>query len=133
MKEKGPIVFFDGQCGLCNRTVNWLIRLNRGKDILRFATLQGATAQEFLPDERIKDLDSMAFLVDGKVYIKSTGILRSGMALGGIFRLGAIGLIIPAFIRDTVYDWIANSRYRWFGKRSTCRIPTSEERSYFLP
>lgn len=133
MNQQRPIVFFDGECGLCNRTVNWLIGLNKGRDVLRFATLQGSTAKKKLPDERIRDLDSMAFLIDGKIYIKSSGILRSGMSLGGLYKLGAIGLIIPTFLRDAIYDGIAKNRHKWFSKHDTCRIPTPEERRYFLP
>lgn len=128
-----PIVFFDGVCGLCNSTVNWLMKLNRRKDVLRFAALQGQTAKALLPEERIKDLDSMAFLIDGAVHIKSTGILKSAQALGGIYKLARIALIIPSPLRDKAYDWIASNRYKWFGKHDACRIPTPEERGYFLP
>lgn len=125
------IVFYDGQCGLCNRLVNLLLVLDHKKR-LKFAPLQGQTAKTKLPKELLADLKTMALLKNGRVYTKSDAAFEVMKTIGGIFSLLYIFKFIPRFIRDAVYDFISKNRIRWFGQSESCRMPTKEERTLFL-
>jgi predicted DCC family thiol-disulfide oxidoreductase YuxK len=125
------VVFFDGVCNLCNRIVDFLIRRDK-KHVLRYAQLQGTSAAALLDAKMVSDLPSVAFLDKTGAYQRSNAVLRAAAKLGGIWSLAKWLLIIPRPIRDAVYDWIARNRYKWFGKRDSCRLPTPEERSMFL-
>ncbi len=125
------IVFFDGVCGLCNRFVDRLLRVDR-KRVLRFAPLQGRTAQERLPAGMADALESVVYLRDGAVIQRSDAALWILIDLGGWRVMYRGFFIVPRFVRDAVYDWIARNRYRWFRKYETCRLPTPEERARFL-
>lgn len=123
---KKPILFFDGVCGLCNKSVDFLIRIDKRNKLL-FAPLQGETAAEILEKKYVEDLDSMALSIDGKTYTKSTAVLKSLISIGGIWVIFGVFLIIPQIVRDWVYIQIAKNRYEIFGKTESCRIPTAEE------
>ena len=125
------IVFFDGVCGLCNFTVDFLMKIDR-KHSLRFAPLQGRIASALLPASQRLDLDTVVLALSGKTYDRSTAVLRTLIEAGGPWKIAGIFLLIPKFIRDTVYRGVASKRYSWFGKRETCRLPTSEERGRIL-
>lgn len=126
------IVFFDGVCGLCNRFVDRLLAVDTD-GVLRFAPLQGTTAQDRLPAGLADELNTVVYLRDGVVLTRSDAALRILMDLGGWLKLHGAWFIVPRSLRDYVYDWIARNRYRWFGKHETCRLPTPEERTRFLP
>lgn len=130
------IVFFDGVCNLCHGAVNWLLERDRHKT-LRFAPLQGTTFRVFseqYPDLIPNDLSTIVFYSKGHVYTYSSAILAIGTVLGGIWRLVSLaGRIIPRFLRDIAYKILSRNRYRWFGKRDTCLIPTPELSARFLP
>lgn len=125
------VLFFDGVCNLCNRTVDFLIRRDK-KHVLRFAPLQGSSAQRMLKADLIEALPSVVFLDKDGVYQRSTAVLRAVAKLGGLWPAAKVLLIIPRPVRDAVYNWIARNRYKWFGKRDTCRLPTPQERAMFL-
>ena len=126
------VVFFDGVCGLCNSSVDFILEIDRA-GVMRYAPLQGETAGRLLPAELTEDLNSMAFRdSQGRLFTRSDAILRIGVELGGMWRAGAIGLLIPRAWRNRLYDWVAENRYRWFGKHDACRMPTPEERELFL-
>jgi predicted DCC family thiol-disulfide oxidoreductase YuxK len=125
------VVFFDGVCGLCNKTVDFLIKWDEDR-VLRYAPLQGYTARRLLTKLQVEDLDSVVYYRDGKYLVRSTAVLRLLLDVGGWWKLLSIFLIMPAFVRDAVYYFIANRRYKWFGKSDTCRMPTPEERTLFL-
>ncbi|MCC7440541.1 MAG: thiol-disulfide oxidoreductase DCC family protein [Bdellovibrionales bacterium] len=147
VENQPDIVFFDGVCNLCNATVDFLIRRDsRGR--YRYAPLQGETARAELA--RLPGMD--AFLMGpehagepgpnpgaivlqraGRAYSGSGAVLRIGAGLSGLWRLVGLLLLIPAPIRNAVYRWVARNRYRWFGHRETCRLPTQSERARFLP
>jgi predicted DCC family thiol-disulfide oxidoreductase YuxK len=131
MSQPDSIVFFDGVCNFCNSTINWLIARNT-KGNLKFSSLQGSTAERLLPMEMVKDLSSIVYYRKGRSYTKSTAVLfiLNDMAWYGFAALPF--LLVPRFLRDGVYNWVARNRYRWFGKRESCRIPTPEERIRFL-
>ncbi len=126
------IVYFDGVCGICNFFVDFLIRKDK-KNILLFAPLQGETAAKnlgFGPDQKF---DTVVFNQGGKLYYKSSAGIRILSTIGGLWKLMWILMIFPPFLRDFVYDIIANNRYKLVGKKEACRIPNKEERSKFLP
>lgn len=126
------ILFFDGVCGLCNRSVDRLLRMDR-KGMLRFAPLQGSTAQERLPAGLADALETVVYFRDGQVLQRSDAALRLLIDLGGWRRIHTVLFLIPRALRDAVYRWIARNRYRWFGKREICRVPSESERERFLP
>ena len=120
----GKIVFFDGVCLLCNRTVDFLIRADRGRK-LKFASLQSTVAKQTLPGNLMKDkfTDTVIFIDSDKIYTHSTAILRIIGCLPFPYPLALIFLAIPKFLRDWLYNIIAKYRYNWFGKRESCRMP----------
>lgn len=126
------IVFFDGVCGLCNRAVDKLLRIDR-KATLRFAPLQGTTAQMFLPKGMADALESVIYLRDGEVLGGADAAIRIMTDLGGWRKIHGVLRLVPRPLRDAVYRWVARNRYRWFGKRETCRMPDPGERDRFLP
>lgn len=127
------VVYFDGVCNLCNRFVDFVIRRDRHRRF-RFASLQGSTARERLPGWLTGSvLGTLALEIPGRLRYRSDAVLTILAGLGGIWRLAVIARVIPAAIRDRVYHYVANHRFRWFGQRDTCRIPTPEERERFLP
>lgn len=126
------IVFFDGLCGLCNRSVDFLMRIDK-KAKLRFAPLQGATAETMLSLKEREDLDTVFVFHRGKKTKTSDAWIAALTSVGGIYSLVAVFKIVPRFLRDAVYRFVANRRYKWFGKKESCRIPSPNERSRFLP
>ena len=128
------VLFFDGYCNLCNHFVDFMVR-RQGSNKIYVASLQGETAPKLLvnPGFDLHAPESLVYWREGRVYPRSSGALNAMSDLGGVWPLMKIFLIVPSFIRDSVYRWIANNRYVWFGKRDTCRLPTPEERELFLP
>lgn len=127
-----PVVYFDGTCGFCDRSVTFLFDRDTAH-ALRFAPLQGKIAAARLPEALRADLDTIVFVQDGKTYVRSTAVLRALAAAGGVWMvLGRAALLVPAFVRDAVYRVVARYRYKIFGKYDACRLPRPEERQYFL-
>ena len=127
------ILFFDGVCGLCSWSVDFVMARDR-RDLFQFAPLQGDTARQLLPASYVCDLDSVVLLVEGQPFRKSSAAVRVLWRLGfGWQLLGTLAWLIPLPLRDLLYDLIARNRYRLFGKHDTCRMPTPTERSRFLP
>jgi len=129
-----PIVFFDGVCGLCNRFVDWVITRD-GRGHFVFAPLQGSTARAMGVEPRTADPALWSIvLVDGSgVRERSDAVLLIATELGGVYRLATTLRWIPRPLRDWLYDRIARRRYRFFGKREACRMPSEAERDRFLP
>lgn len=127
------VIFFDGICNLCNGAVQFTIE-HDVKNIFKFATLQSDFAEEELKEFNIdhNQLGSFVLLADGKVYQKSTAALRVAKKLNGFWPLLYAFVVVPRFIRDAVYDFIAKNRYKWFGKQESCWVPTPELKSKFL-
>lgn len=125
------VVYFDGHCNLCNTSVDFLIRRDVRRR-LKFAPLQGETARARLPADLVGDLGTVVFDDGSRLHVRSSAVVRTLVALGGAWRLAGVLLLIPAFLRDPLYRFVARSRYRWFGRRETCRLPTPEERDQFL-
>lgn len=128
MKQREKIIIFDGICGLCNKSIDILMKLDTQK-IFQYTSLQG----EFVKTLDIKpEIDSIIFYEDGYVYYKSTAILKIFRSLGGIWILTQFFYIIPKVLRDFIYDVIAKYRYGIFGKMQSCRMPKEGELELFI-
>lgn len=130
------IVFYDGVCGLCDRTVQFLVGIDT-HDVLHFAQLQGETAKRYVPEDGPSPIDKKSVIYvreNGATVVsyRSDAILSILSDLGGFWRLVSFARIVPRSLRHAVYNWIARNRYRWFGKYDACRIPGPEERKKFL-
>ena len=127
------IIFFDGVCGMCNRFVDIVLAMD-SKAVFRFAPLQGQTARDLLPPLPPDPRDwSMIYLDERGTHVESDASLQVYRRLGGIWWLLSLGLLVPRWVRNPIYRVIARNRYRWFGTRDSCRVPTEEERDRFLP
>ncbi|MFL5772536.1 MAG: thiol-disulfide oxidoreductase DCC family protein [Flavisolibacter sp.] len=128
-----PIVLFDGVCNLCNASVNFLIRQDK-KNVFRFATLQSETGKKLLGTHHPPNYLNHSFiLIDrGKSYEKSSAALKLVNHLPWYWKTFKIFWIIPPFIRNFVYDFIARNRYRWFGRKDVCMVPSPSLKDKFL-
>lgn len=128
-----PVILFDGVCNLCNGVVQFVIK-HDPNHIFRFASLQSEYGKNImrrfgLP---VDELNSFILLENEKIYSRSTAALRIVKKLNGLWP-GLYGfIIVPPFIRNAVYNWVARNRYKWFGKKEACWIPTPELKSLFL-
>ncbi|TND03493.1 MAG: thiol-disulfide oxidoreductase DCC [Bacteroidetes bacterium] len=129
----GRIVLFDGVCNFCNNSINFIIRHDK-KDYFRFTPLQSEAGEKLKVKFQIpeKFLDSIILIENGKSYFKTTAALRIARRLNGLWPLMYGFIIVPPFIRDIVYNIIAKNRYRWWGKKESCMVPTPEVRKKFL-
>lgn len=128
------IIIFDGVCNFCNGVVNFILVRDK-KDIFRFAANQSEAAKQILLENNIPletEISTVFLFENGKLYQKSTAALRIARKLPFAWNLCYIGIIIPAFLRNVIYDFIAKNRYKWFGKKETCRVPSPAERGKFL-
>ena len=127
----GPVVLFDGVCNLCDAAVTFII--DRDADaVFRFASLQSETGQRLTQQYGLENEDTVVLVADGRCYVRSTAALRIARRLDGAWPLLAALLVVPASLRDAAYRFIARHRYRWFGTRDACRVPTPELRRRFL-
>ena len=132
------LLLYDGVCGLCDRTVQFLLGRDR-KGVLSFAPLQGTTAAAVRsrhPD--IANVDSVVFVRDAgtareQTVLRSAAVLHAVAILGGVWRAAAWLRIVPTPLRDSLYDAVAKRRYHWFGKFETCRLPQPGRQQRFLP
>lgn len=127
-----PIIFFDGVCGLCNYFLDFVLRKDKNHKFY-YAPLQGKTAKKYLPELEENTEEWTMFLLDEEgLHERSTASLKIFEKLGGAWGTLGIFLYVPKPIRNSVYKFIAKNRYKWFGKRDTCRLPTPEEKERFL-
>ena len=128
-----PVILFDGVCNFCDATVNLIIRHDKQK-VFRFAPLQSRAGQKLLSEYNLSttDFDSFVLIMDGKAYKKTNAALRIYPKLGGRWHLMKLFWIIPRFLRDAGYSLIAKNRYRWFGKKEACMMPSPDVKSRFL-
>lgn len=123
------LVLFDGTCGLCNGFVDFLLARDRAKR-LRFAPLQGETGLRFAA--RVPGIDSVIVVENDRLHLRSDGALLALSRLGGPWRAAVLLRAVPRVLRDAVYGVVARHRYRWFGRRAACRMPTRDEQDWFL-
>lgn len=120
-------------CNLCNSSVNFVIKKDKN-DVFRFAALQSEIGSQYINKFNIdpSQTDSIILIDVDKHYIKSSAALTIAKSLKGVYPLLYAFIIVPAFIRNWVYDYIAKNRYKWYGKKESCMIPTPELKSKFL-
>ena len=127
------VLLFDGVCNLCKPLVIFVIKRDpQGK--FRFASLQGDAGQDLLKKFNLAtdDFDSFIYIADDQYYTKSSAALKVCQGLGGLWQLLYPLILIPKPLRDVCYQWIAKNRYRWFGKKDTCMIPSPDIKKRFL-
>ena len=129
--QNRPVIFFDGVCGLCNGFVDFVISQDK-KKIFLFSPLQSDYAVNHLPPQYTKDLTSVVLMINGEILSKTNAVLRVMEELGGAWKLLALSRHLPLSFRNRMYDMVASNRYRIFGKKETCRLPTEDERQRFL-
>jgi predicted DCC family thiol-disulfide oxidoreductase YuxK len=133
VQPENPIILFDGVCNLCSGTVRFLLKRDR-RGIFRFGSLQGSSARDLLRHYGLAEIDQPSFLLlwRGRIYSRSGAALRVMGMLSFPWKAAIILLIVPPFIRDGLYGWVARNRYRWFGKRQSCWMPAPQWQERFL-
>ncbi|WP_284140777.1 MULTISPECIES: DCC1-like thiol-disulfide oxidoreductase family protein [unclassified Virgibacillus] len=126
------IILFDGDCHFCDKSVQFILKRDP-KGYFKFASLQSKVGKRIKIALQIPEsIDSFLFIDGTTYYTKSTAALRVSGKLKGIWKLGILFLVIPVPIRDFLYDQFAKRRYRWFGKKKACRLPSKEMQQRFL-
>jgi predicted DCC family thiol-disulfide oxidoreductase YuxK len=128
------IILFDGVCNLCNSAVQFVIKYDH-KDVFRFVALQSELGQQIIKHIGIntQNIDSIILYEPGiAYYYKSEAALQIAKNLDGFFHFGTVFKIIPTSIANQIYDYIAKNRYKWYGKKESCMIPTAELKAKFL-
>ena len=134
LPQDKKIILFDGFCNLCDSSVQYVIKHDK-KDIFRFVAIQSDLGQKILKHIGINPIhtDSIVLYEPGiSYYYKSTAALQIAKALSGVFTLAIVFTLLPTGISDTIYDYIAKNRYKWYGKKETCMIPILELKAKFL-
>jgi predicted DCC family thiol-disulfide oxidoreductase YuxK len=133
MKKPKSIVFFDGVCNLCNASIDFILKRDT-KNLFLVGALQEDFSKKILSNYSVKQdyLESLILLEENQIYFKSTAALRIARHLKGLWPIFYLLIALPVWIRDPVYDWIGRNRYRWFGKKNTCRIASPDEQAKFL-
>ena len=127
------VILFDGVCNLCSSTVQLIIKHDK-KNIFKFASLQSLTGQSLLAKFNLSQTNFNSFILykNKKIFTKSTGALMVAKQLSGAWSLLYCLIVIPAFIRNPFYNYVAANRYKWFGKKEACWLPSPNLRSKFL-
>ncbi len=128
-----PIIIFDGVCNFCNAIVNFIIRQDK-KNVFLFTALQSESGKKLMEQYQInwQQTDSFVLIEKNKAYTKSNAALRLYNKLPWYWKWTQLLWIFPRFIRDWVYGIIAKNRYKWWGKRKECMVPTPELKKKFL-
>lgn len=133
MQNQKQVLLYDGVCNLCNGMVRFVIRWDR-KNKIQFASLQSETGKSYLEELGLPtdDLDTLVYVKAGRHFTRSSAVLEIVKDMGGFWRLLYVLIIIPRCLRDPVYRLVARMRYRVFGKRDNCRLPSPEIQERFL-
>lgn len=128
-----PIILFDGICNLCNNAVQYVIRHDPNA-VFKFTSLQSDKGKQLTGQFGLSGTAGKSFILveENKAYTKSTAALKVARKLNGVSRLLYVFIIIPPFIRNAIYDLVARNRYKWFGKRESCMVPTASLQTRFL-
>jgi predicted DCC family thiol-disulfide oxidoreductase YuxK len=128
-----PIILFDGVCNFCNGMINFIIRQDKNK-VFRFAALQSEAGQRLAEEYHLpkENFDSFILIDKGRAYKSSTAGLKLYNKLPWYWKWTQFFWIVPKFMRDAVYGFIAKNRYKWFGKKEQCMVPSKEVRGRFI-
>ncbi|MEH7095642.1 thiol-disulfide oxidoreductase DCC family protein [Neobacillus vireti] len=126
------IILFDGECNLCNSSVQFILKRDHsGK--FKFISLQSSIGQDLLKKHGLaRNVNSFVLIENEKLYLRSDAALRVCRQLNGLWKLFTFFLIVPPFVRDFVYDFVAANRYKWFGRNERCLLPSSKWIDRFL-
>lgn len=132
-ESEKAIILFDGFCNLCNASVHFIIKRDK-KDLFQFTTFQSDTGKDIATKLRIENLvsDTIILYQRGKVYTQSTAALTIARRLSGLWPLLYSLIVIPPPLRNAIYNVISRNRYKWFGRRDTCMLPTKETLEKFI-
>ncbi|MHA3789365.1 thiol-disulfide oxidoreductase DCC family protein [Flavobacterium hauense] len=128
------IILFDGVCNLCDNTVQFIIKHDK-EDIFRFVALQSDLGQEIINHIGLdtSKTDSIILYEPGTAYYyKAEAALKIAKELGSVYSLLSIFTVLPNYLNNKVYDYVARNRYKWYGKKEECMIPTPEMKAKFL-
>lgn len=125
------IILFDGACNLCDSSVQFVIKHDK-KDIFRFVPLQSELGQKIVNHIGASAIDSTILYERGKGYYKANVVFRILKEMNGLYRCLLVFSILPKSVLNVIYDYVAKNRYKWFGKKESCLIPTPELQSKFL-
>ncbi len=132
VKNNNPVVLFDGVCNFCNAMVNFVIR-NDKEGKIKFASLQSAFGETLIREYVVpENIDSILLLENGIIHTKSAAAFKIASYLSYPAKALSLLKIFPSFISNSVYDVIARNRYKWFGKKDQCMVPSAEIRSRFI-
>jgi len=134
LPQNKKIILFDGVCNLCDATVQFVIEHDK-KDAFRFVALQSELGQQILKHIGINsaNIDSVILYQPGiAYYYKSAAAIEIARSLGGFFHFGTVFKLIPTEIRNRLYDYVAKNRYKWYGKKETCLVPSTQNINKFL-
>lgn len=132
-KTEDPVLLFDGVCNLCDGSVKFILRHEKNSD-LKFAAIQSEAGQKLLSQKNIdpEQIDSVILIKGGKVYTESDAVLNVTKFLKFPYSLCNILRVVPKPVRNFFYKKVASNRYRWFGKRDSCMMPTPNLENRFL-
>lgn len=127
------LLFFDGVCNLCTGVVQFIIKRDK-RGVFRFASLQSAAGEAFLSAHGMPTdaYASFVYVRKGRVLVRSTAALNIARDLGGLWSLAYGFIIVPPFLRDAIYGFVARNRYKWFGRKDECMLPTPELKARFV-
>ena len=124
------IILFDGECNFCDASVQFIIKRDHGA--FHFASLQSEVGKQLVERFQLHGIDSVVLIENDRAYTKSTAALRIAKRLHLLWRLCYVMIVVPKPIRDSLYDLIAKNRYKWFGKKEICMLPSEKDRARFL-
>lgn len=127
------VLLFDGECNLCNGTINFILDKDK-KGKIKFASLQSETGKQLSQESSVtlRNLSSVVLIHNKQVFTKSDVVVQIGLILGGAWKLLVLTRVIPRPIRNWIYDLIAKNRYKWFGKTNQCKLPSTNISSRFI-
>lgn len=127
------LILFDGVCNLCEKSVQFVIKRDKKKKF-KYASLQSNIGEKILWESNLStsNFDSFVFVEDGQVFTKSTAAIKVATHLGGYWPILEVFILIPKFLRDPIYDFVAKNRFRWCGKKEECWVPTPQLKELFL-
>jgi predicted DCC family thiol-disulfide oxidoreductase YuxK len=133
MSPSQSVILFDGVCNLCNSSIDFILKRDKENRFL-VGALQEEAGKRLLARFQVKPeyLDSLVLVENGEIFFRSTAALKIARNLSGFWPFFYVFMAIPTSVRDWIYNWIGKNRYRWFGKKNTCRLPSPEEKAKFL-
>lgn len=134
--DSNHIVFYDGYCVLCSNSIDFIISKDY-PNTFKFASIQSDFAHSVLPEigypiSKLQNVSNIVYLRHSNIKIKSDAVLSILYDLGGVYRLSRLGYVVPSIIRNLIYDCLAKFRYKLFGRRTRCRVPTPQDMTKFL-